>query len=478
MSESNKILRLTFSALLSLFVLLSLSLLIFKTAKIFPDLLVGYLCIILFFSLLTLLFCESVENKLVFLSIIIFLPIVGCAITLFFIIEKLVSKKPYVKKSSSKSTKEFQTLAKTNQSFSKVAIYVEKQTNCPLIFGNSVVLFCDSRNYLKSIIYDVKQANSYVLMEFYIMKEGSMFAELISEIYNAVSRGVKVSITVDFVGSGDFAKSSVAKSLKKRGVVIKTFKPPKFCLGLWHNTRTHRKLVVIDGKTAYLGGINFSDDELQIKDVGMRFIGDVAKQIESMFYRLDGESFPIEKSETLFQDGFIQPFSVSGKKIIEDVYIGAINCSRREILIVTPYLTLSERMFKALVYQRLANVKIKVIIPSLSGKIIKKINTVYAEKLSEIGCEIYYYNKSFIHQKMLIVDNDLCVSGSPNFDVRSSSYQIESGVIFYNNRVIDEFIVDYNLCLASSDRAIFTKKRKGFFKWASEKVTKLIAYFV
>lgn len=441
--------------------------------------LIAYVVLLGLVSIFVITSHINANLKTFYLLIIYLLPFVGISITLLGTVLSFNKEEKLKKRDNYLCSKPLKSLQENLPEYSKVGVYVDYFTKFTALYADESKLFFSGLDYLNDIIDEINKADKYVCLEFYIMKQGRLFSRLVAVLFDKLSSGVEVKIAVDYFGSKDFVCSDTFRELKKAGAKIKVYKPPFLLFGINFNKRTHRKIVVIDGKTGYIGGINFSDDYLEnIKDVGVKLFGDSAKQLEAMIYRLDKAEIITDYSNVDKGLGYCQPYSVNGKSIGEGVFLGLLSVAKRSVDIATPYLSFSENVKNAFKYLIANGVKVRVLVPEKVSKIIYLNNLSFAKILEDMGAEIYFYKPEFMHEKLIVIDGKVCQIGSLNFDLRSSFYQVESGVIFYDNRVIGDLLVDFNLALASS----FTKEdnvfKLSFGDKIFQRISLMLCYFL
>ncbi len=469
--------KIAFSVLLDLLLITLISLIIYLLIGLFNRTL-AYFVILGNLVILILLFEKSVRFKLFTISQMAIFPYFGFGVCIFLYVEKLIIKLSEKKKISRLTNFKdaIKSLEKENEEFAKVAEYIDYRTNFPLLYAKDLVYFSSPTEFLDEIIQEIKRAKSFVYLQFYILDNGEHYFKLISELIVAVKRNVKVELTVDYFGSKGFSSSESGKTLKRLGVKIREYRPVGMFLGLSFNKRCHQKLAVIDGKVAFIGGVNFNNEiKTPSKDCGLKLYGDGVKSVENMFLRTKKEYVDFKFSDKNEKLGYIQPFSANGKKTLEEVALKLIALAKDEIVITTPYLSLSEGVLNAIKFAVYQGVTVKVLLPKKVSRLIFLLNLSYAEKLKDAGAKVYFYKPKFLHQKLIVIDDRVALCGSQNFDIRSLNYQLEDSVLIIN-RVIDELLLDFNLMLSESDEYLET--RKGLLNLFSNLLSRLFAYFI
>lgn len=318
--------------------------------------------------------------------------------------------------------------------------------------------FSDGAEFLSSAIEAVKGAQKRVYIEFYIIGRGHILNAFIQSIKAAKQRGAEIKIILDGVGSAFRINKRDIKQLKDAGAEVKIFNKLTPLPHARINLRDHRKILIVDGKTAFTGGVNIADEYANItspygywKDTGVAIHGNAAKIFEGMFLAMWNGRHEMnappqgEKNCLPFYD------SPPNRMFVEELLISAISSANKRIHILTPYLCLSDKTSSALSFAARRGVDVKIIIPHVPDKKYAfEVSKAFAFALSPCGIEFYEYTPGFMHAKTVICDNKLFV-GSYNFDFRSTHFNYECGVMFEDG-ICEEVERDFNGCLALSTR--------------------------
>ena len=248
------------------------------------------------------------------------------------------------------------------------------------------------------------------------------------------------------------------------------------------NNRDHRKILIIDGKVAYTGGINFADEyinEIELyghwKDVAVRLNGDAVRSFTLMFLQMWNVSENGEENygkyliETANEEinknlGFVIPYNddpTNRQDVAERVYLDILNKARKYVHIMTPYLILDNEMVVALSFAAQRGVDVKLILPHVPDKkIVFYIARTYYKQLMEAGVKIYEYTPGFLHAKLFVSDNEKAVVGSINLDFRSLYEHFECAAYIYKNPIISEIEQDYQETLAKCEQITVENYKK------------------
>ena len=354
----------------------------------------------------------------------------------------------------------------------KLIKFVKSNDNNVFSTGNSVKVFTDGQSKLESLKNDLKNAKNNINIEYYIFGDDKTGKEIMDILCQKARSGVKIKLVYDSVGSLKSPRRFFRK-LKKAGGEVAEFFPPFMGIRLINfkiNYRNHRKIVVIDGKIAYTGGINLRDDHMGKKkkvspwrDTHIRVEGPVVWDLQNIFFN-DFRCVKKERlnAKQLVKEGYFLEDSLkekgnigaqvitsgpeSDQRYIEDAYIRMISFAQKRVYIQTPYFIPDEMFLKSLLIAKKTGVDVKVMIPAKPDKrTVYYVTLSFVKELLDAGIEVYFYN-GFLHSKTLLVD-DLCVSiGTCNADNRSFALNFELTTLLY-----DKDFVNYNAQLFEQD---------------------------
>ena len=321
---------------------------------------------------------------------------------------------------------------------------------------DSAVYFKDGATLFERLFSEIERAKSRVCVEFFIVRRGHIFELFLAALQKAKSNGADVKMLIDGVGSAFKLRRKDLKRIRETGAEVKVFRRltpyPRSRL----NFRDHRKIVTIDGKIAFTGGINLADEYANLdspygfwKDTGVAVYGTVASVFEGMF-----DAMWQGKHEMPLIGGgkyTCLPYcdSPPGKGFCEELYLQKISSARERVHIMTPYFCVSEKLSDALEFAARRGVDVKVILPHIPDKRYAfELSKASARQLIPGGVKFYEFTPGFMHAKTVICDNEVFL-GSYNFDFRSMRLNFECGVMFTGN-VCDEVECDFSECLALS----------------------------
>lgn len=317
----------------------------------------------------------------------------------------------------------------------------------------------------ESMLNDLNNAKDYIFIEFYIIEKGYMLDQILEVLFRKAKEGVDVRLTYDDVGNILRIDEDFIKYLNDNGVKTSVFNPLGWRLSFQYNYRNHRKIVVIDGKIGYTGGINIGDNYINKiekaghwKDGGIRLEGSAVWGFTLMFLSLwnslndeqdNYEAYypDYEEVDPVTKGGFLQPFTdvpTHKVQISESLYLKLIYNAKETIYLKTPYLIFSKKLYSALENAAISGVDVRIITPGQPDKkLVYETTQSFYEQLVDVGVQIYEYTPGFIHEKVLIIDDDYAINGTINFDYRSFYHSFECGVLFYRIDCINHMKNDF-----------------------------------
>lgn len=320
-----------------------------------------------------------------------------------------------------------------------------------------VTYFSEGKEYFSDLISELQSAKEEVLIFSYIFTFGKASTLLFNELFPLLYKGVKVTIGVDYFGSGNILKSETVKTLKKAGLGVIIKNKPFLFLGIGDNRRTHAKTVIIDKKTVYLSSANI-DDKSIFKDVNcsVKIKGNVSEIYNEYRSLFNAPLIAEKKTETCF------PLLSEGDIKKDDLYVDFILKAESEIKIVTPYLSFDAELKKAIIRKLSRGVKITLIIPSpVFPSKADPVTEYYARTLQSLGVNVFYEDGEFLHSKMIIIDGYFAVIGSNNFDLRSG-YATETMLLTVDNGLIAPLLNNFDSLMRKA-KILQPKKRQGKF---------------
>ena len=344
----------------------------------------------------------------------------------------------------------------TNGQDARLLSYLRNTAAFPAYEHTESRYFGDGKEMLSSMLADMRRAEKFIFLEYFIVEEGIMWDSILKVLRERVADGVDVRVIYDDLGCLLTLPVGYQKTLRSYGIQCEIFNRFHPLLTTLQNNRDHRKIAVIDGKIAYTGGINLADEYINEKlrfghwrDCAVRLQGAAAESFTAMFLQtwhlLSKTREPLrdliaDRDTSTPSDGWVQPYADSPMDKIhtgERIYMHAISRSQKSLYITTPYMTVGEEMIAALKWCAQSGVDVRIFTPGIPDKKVVFFTTrSYYRELLSAGVKIYEYTPGFIHSKMVVSDDDFCMIGSTNMDFRSLYLNYECGACFYGSKMI------------------------------------------
>lgn len=343
-----------------------------------------------------------------------------------------------------------------------MASYIEHVAFCPVYANTETEYFPLGENQFESILRELKKAERYIFLEFFIIEPGKMWDSVLEILEEKVAAGVEVRVLYDDMGCMFTLPRDYAKVLKKKGIKCCAFNPFLPVLSVRMNNRDHRKILVIDGKVAYTGGTNLADEYINEKerfghwkDTAILLRGEAVWSFTVMFLNMwnfaaeTKEEFDVFRPalETSSGTGFVQPYGDSpldDEPVGETVYLNLINKAKHYVYLTTPYLIIDHTTVSALSSAAKAGVDVRIITPHIPDKkVIFEVTRAHYLPLLESGVKIYEYTPGFIHAKIFAADDRFGTVGTVNMDYRSMFLHFEDGVMLYDTPSVLDIKKDF-----------------------------------
>lgn len=366
--------------------------------------------------------------------------------------------------------------------------YLARYAGTPVWDRTKAVYYEDGLPYWKQLLEDLEQAQHFIFLEYFIVGEGVMWNAVLEVLERKVTEGVEVRLIYDDVGSVFVLPKNYNEIMEKKGIKCVAFNRIIPFMALILNNRDHRKIVVIDGRIGYTGGINMADEYINYthphgdhwKDAGIRIEGEAVKNFTVMFLQMWNMCRFTEEDYSpyfyRFDDawereaasGYVQPYMDSpldSELIGESVYLNMIGHAGKYIYIYTPYFVTDNEVVTALKLAAKRGVDVRIVTPGVPDK-----KTIYwltqsnYRTLIEAGVRIYQYTPGFLHSKCVLCDDETAAVGTVNFDYRSFYHHFECGVFLYRVEALRDIRKDMEEAFAVSELITVEWCRKKFMK--------------
>ena len=373
-----------------------------------------------------------------------------------------------------------------------IADYLYHADNYPVYADCKMKYYPIGEAKFADMIEQLKCAEHFIFMEYFIVAKSYMWNTILEILKEKAAQGVEVRMMYDGMCSLALLPYGYYKDLEKMGIQSIPFSQIRPVLSTYQNNRDHRKILIIDGKTVFTGGINLADEYINRidrfghwKDTAVMIQGEAVKSFTLLFLKMwhvakGKDSIPEEEiqkytvsvwenaqtgdmctdmesmrntdmqntqDKKLHAGGYVIPYGddpYGDERIGKQVYIDILNRARKYVHIMTPYLILDDEMITALRYCAKRGVETVIIMPHIPDKIYAYLLArTYYKQLLKYGVKIYEYTPGFVHAKVFVSDNIRGCVGTINLDFRSLYLHFECGAYMYSNDVLHDVEQDF-----------------------------------
>lgn len=332
-----------------------------------------------------------------------------------------------------------------------------------LTLNNKIKLLLNGEAKFPEVLSSLEQARHHIHMEYYVFSYDDVGKKVVEVLTRKAREGIEVRIIIDDFGSQKNRK--MVRRLRKSGVAVHRFMPVAFPFLAQANFRNHRKIIVIDGRIGFEGGINLDEryqnngkHKLYWRDTHIKIEGPLVNQLQLQFllswHFTAGKKFPFERpyfgNQFAIQDGAAATLVASGpdspRPYCMEAILATINQAKLKIWIITPYFIPTDQIITALQIASSNGIDVKMILPGKSDShIVKHASLSYLKPLLRSGIKIYFYDKGFSHAKTMTFDNQVAIIGTANMDTRSFYINFEIAAVIYDEKLcgeVDQSFVD------------------------------------
>ncbi|MEO6846569.1 MAG: cardiolipin synthase [Chthoniobacterales bacterium] len=376
--------------------------------------------------------------------------------------------------------------------FDRTSKMAERMTSLAAVEGNDVSLLIDGKEAFDTIFDEMANATDYILIQFFSILDDSTGKIFLKHVLAAAERGIRIWVFFDAVGSHDLTQSYI-EILRKAGVETASFVTNRQMGRRFQlNFRNHRKLVVVDGRVAIIGGLNIGDKYMGLnkrfgpwRDTNIRMTGPVVEAFITTFIEDWNYATDVvlhfkapEKTHTGSASIFALatgPFdSISACHM---VYLEAIQAAEKRIWITSPYLVPDFSLRSALQAAALRGVDVRIMLPQVADHLLPWLSSFsFYPVLRRAGIKVFRYQRGFLHQKVLLVDDEFCMIGSVNLDYRSFllNFELTAGIYdpAFAKKVEKMLLTDFTYC---KEEDLKTFEKGSFFFKLKVKLASLLS---
>lgn len=348
--------------------------------------------------------------------------------------------------------------------------------------GNSVYKDTEVEYYpigedmFKNLINELEMAEKFIFMEFFIINQRSRMWKAVERILiRKAQSGVDVRLMYDGMGCMGIMDRGYEKVLTRYGIKCQIFSPVQPLLSTYQNNRDHRKIVVIDGRCAFSGGINLADEYINEfvrfghwKDTAIKLTGAGVSGFTELFLTMWATISDIDENEISHfinisqnhkipdAEGYVVPFGDSpldDNLVGRNAYVDILNSSKEYVDIMTPYFVIDDSIYDAMKYAVIRGVRVRLILPGIPDKKMPFcLARSYYPDLFAIGVEVYEYTPGFVHAKTTVSDGKRAIVGTINYDYRSLYLHYECAAYMMDMPQIKDIEKDFTETLSQCRR--------------------------
>lgn len=433
------------------------------------------------------------------LLVLLFLPFIGLVIYFFFGRDsrgmRLMSKRTYQRILSNATPRIPTAIPEAiapSERYSTLSNMITQQCGAPLLSAKECQIYTEGDEMIEALLRDIASAQQHIHMQYYVIASDSTGERVVSALLAKAAQGIQVRLLYDHVGSWE-ANSSFFKKIARGGIEVVPFLRVVFpLLTSKVNYRNHRKVVVIDGVVGYIGGMNIADRYTlgnhlgKWRDTHMRITGSAVGALQASFvadwYAASQRILPSSVYQHSMPTGsapmqIFQSGPTDEWRTLLQTFCRALYGAQHSVLIETPYFLPNETLMRAIIGTALSGVEVRLILPHQSDSwAVRMASDSYLTALLRAGVRIYRYQRSFIHSKLMVVDDTLAILGSANLDFRSLEHNFELTAVIYDKDLVQRLRNiaerDFNHSIPLSRRAW---QKRPFHKRLAESVMRLFS---
>ena len=477
-------------------------------AELFPyaDIVYNVFLVLYFLTVLTVIIVVLSENRnpvksMAWVLVLVLLPVVGLVIYLIFGRNlkgiSLISRSHLRELRHMHNPPEYdhEAVAGLSEESQQLISLASKLSRPHLFVGNNIEVFTTGKEKFEALMRDLRAARQYIHVQYFIIEDDQTGSEFLTLLMEKAREGVQVKVLYDYVGSFYF-KPRVLRRMREAGIDVHPFLKLTFTqFANRVNWRNHRKIVVIDGKIGYVGGMNMADRYVigdknwtPWRDTHLRINGEAVAALQYSFaIDWDFTTRELLTSTTMHDDtapasrDYLVQMMTSGPtnrwNNISFIFLKAITLAKRCVYVQSPYFLPSDSLLKALQSAALAGVDVRLMIPRQSDSAMLRLATgSYYKECLLAGIKIYLYEPTIMHAKVVIVDDEFVTAGSTNFDFRSFEHNFEINALVYSKEFNEKMKRIFESDLEQCTRLLLSKwKQRPLRQKALESVVRLIS---
>ncbi len=440
--------------------------------------------------------------KIIWLLLILTFPLPGALLYLLFgnkrttrpLRKKLAEAAP-LPPLSDDSAPLYGKLEEENKRLAQTFRAVQQTTGFPLRVNRQATYYPLGDDMFPVMLRELEKAEKFIFVEYFIVEKGRMWDSMTEIMARKAAQGVDVRVLYDDLGSIGTYSWSKAEELRKQGIRCEAFNPLVFIKGTL-NCRDHRKMLIIDGKVAFSGGVNLADEYINHitrfghwKDIGFRLEGPAVENYTRMFSAFwnafAGDPIPedfltgpaLSDAPAAGPDGLVLSYydsPLGDTAVSNELYIDLLSQAKDYAWFYTPYLMPGDALLDAFLRAARRGVDVRIILPGIPDKkLVFRMSRSFYSVLLEAGVKIYEYTPGFVHAKASLVDGVVGSVGTVNLDYRSLFLHFENNSLFYRASLLDSLRSDFLATQAKCQERTLDNIRTGFFHWLLDGILRI-----
>lgn len=353
-------------------------------------------------------------------------------------------------------------LAEDHSGTDDLSTYLNRSGCFPICDHTEVRYFPLGEEKFAAMLEELKKAEKFIFMEYFIVEEGYMWGEILQILVEKAKAGVDVRVMYDGMCEMSTLPADYCKLLAQHGIKAKAFSPIRPFISSHYNYRDHRKIFVIDGRVAFNGGVNLADEYINHierfghwKDTALMLKGPAVRSFTLLFLQMwnidekEPDFSPVTAEAPEYPDtqGYVMPYGdcpLDEDKVGEAVYMDILNRANDYVYIMSPYLILDGELETALKFAAQRGIDVRLILPGIPDKkVAYALAKSHYASLVGAGVKIYEYTPGFVHAKVFVSDDCKAVVGTINLDYRSLYHHFECATYLYRTPCIADIRADF-----------------------------------
>lgn len=428
------------------------------------------------------------SSKVTWLIIIMIMPVFGCLLYIY--TQSDIGHRALKKRTDDLINDVRDTIPQDQQVMEKLSAecpgaaalsqYMQRSGCRPIYANSDVKYFPSGEDKFAELLKQLRKAEQFIFLEYFIIDEGIMWGEVLEILAEKAKKGVEIRVMYDGTCEFSLLPRNYPEKLRELGISCKVFAPLTPFLSTHYNYRDHRKILVIDGRVAFTGGVNLADEYINErerfghwKDTAIMVRGEAVRSFTMLFLQMWNITEPkpdfgvyIDQptGEIPEARGYVLPYGdcpLSSEKLGERVYMDILNRATNYVHIMTPYLVLDGVMETALEFAAERGVDVRLILPGIPDKkAAYALAKTHYRRLLDSGVKIYEYTPGFVHAKVFVSDSREAVVGTINLDYRSLYHHFECAAYMYDSGCIPHIEEDFQQTLEKCRRVTYETIKK------------------